>query len=983
MAWVMFCANAVMACGQITQPFPEGYHADQMPTTSFRIVFGLHDATPTAWDGKILAEPNQPIEIEPDQFRDYQYEEKSWAGGIVSIKLPDPVLPNDSLKGTDGWVCSTRQSPLHGPTTEWHDFGQINDIQGHAALQPVLVQPSVLVHLRCSCLDKPVHVKTTQGDFSFVPRRILSDRYGDFLNGSVRVSAVPPEQAAAPERPGQQDFPAVLSASGKLWTAWQEYDGVSDQLVVRSRTGGHWSPVIVLEKNADIFRSTLAEDGAHRIWIVWSMQVNGRWDLYARVFDGSRWSDRTRLTSSDATRNIYHAMTTDSDGRMWLVWQRTGHGYSQIVAKSFIGGKWSAEEQISSGRSASGNNWWPAIAAGPRGSLALAWDGYASGNYDIYLRRRIDGAWGKEEAVTHTALFEAHPTIAIDKESRIWVAWDQSGANWGKDVGFLAGKRGTPLHSSRSIGLLCLDGDKRLTTQEDIGQRFAADGFWELPHLQIDTQGKPWLLVRHMVMREPDTPLEDSNNLALWDIWATRYDGQHWMAPMYVPHSGGRNDMMPAATVGSHGEVWATWATDGRNTKDYQPQQQQVRIAELTPSASGPAMSLRAYQEQTPAPVTALHPRETEQVQRIRDYRIHIDGKTYSIYRGDMHRHTDISVDGNNDGSLLDAYRYARDAASLDFLAVTNHTDDIWDAYNWWRTQKVADLFNIDRSFVDFYSYERSVEWPNGHRNIFFIKRGAPILPIGAFEARAGYVGSGSLYAYLHRYAGFSIPHTTGRTSGTDWRDNDPTVEPVMEVYQGMRDSYEYPGSPRPFELFSLPDSNKLVPRASSAPASPSFKPLGFAWNALDKGYKLGFIASSDHISTHVSYACILAETLTREGLKDAILHRRTYAATDNIILDIRNDGSDGEHLMGDIFQSRSPLTIKANILGTSSLLQVDIVKDGAIAKTYKPDAANAALVFTDADVTGERAEHYFYVRVIQKDGEMAWSSPVWVTYTQ
>jgi hypothetical protein len=28
---------------------------------------------------------------------------------------------------------------------------------------------------------------------------------------------------------------------------------------------------------------------------------------------------------------------------------------------------------------------------------------------------------------------------------------------------------------------------------------------------------------------------------------------------------------------------------------------------------------------------------------------------------------------------------------------------------------------------------------------------------------------------------------------GTDWRDNDPVVEPVVEIYQGDRQNYEMP----------------------------------------------------------------------------------------------------------------------------------------------------------------------------------------------
>src|SRR5581483_5478200 len=71
--------------------------------------------------------------------------------------------------------------------------------------------------------------------------------------------------------------------------------------------------------------------------------------------------------------------------------------------------------------------------------------------------------------------------------------------------------------------------------------------------------------------------------------------------------------------------------------------------------------------------IKLVHPREKEQVARIRSYKIVASGKTYKIYRGDLHRHTDISTDGPGDGSLMDLHRYALDAAAFDYIMVGDH----------------------------------------------------------------------------------------------------------------------------------------------------------------------------------------------------------------------------------------------------------------------------------------------------------------------
>ena len=44
-----------------------------------------------------------------------------------------------------------------------------------------------------------------------------------------------------------------------------------------------------------------------------------------------------------------------------------------------------------------------------------------------------------------------------------------------------------------------------------------------------------------------------------------------------------------------------------------------------------------------------------------------------------------------------------------------------------------------------------------------------------------------------------------------------------------------------------------------------------------------------------------------------------------------------------------------------------------------EPLAAGLAVNYTDA--TPVVGESYYYVRITQIDGEMAWSSPIWVTY--
>jgi hypothetical protein len=216
------------------------------------------------------------------------------------------------------------------------------------------------------------------------------------------------------------------------------------------------------------------------------------------------------------------------------------------------------------------------------------------------------------------------------------------------------------------------------------------------------------------------------------------------------------------------------------------------------------------------------------------------------------------------------------------------------------------------------------------------------------------------LYRYLKEMDGICASHTSATGMGTDWRDNDPRAEPIVEIFQGHRQSYEHLGAPR-------------VARRPGESIG-GWKPLGMVWNALGMQYRLGFQASSDHISTHISYAVALAEDRSREAIFDAFQKRHCYGATDNILLDVRS----GEHLMGDEFTSREPIRLKVMAHGTSPIAKVDVIKDFLYVYSTEPRTARVEFEWQDEEKRGLGLSWY-YVRVIQEDGEIAWGSPIWV----
>ena len=149
-----------------------------------------------------------------------------------------------------------------------------------------------------------------------------------------------------------------------------------------------------------------------------------------------------------------------------------------------------------------------------------------------------------------------------------------------------------------------------------------------------------------------------------------------------------------------------------------------------------------------------------------------------------------ISGDGGNDGPLEDMWRYGIDAASMDWLGNGDHDNGNGREYTWWLTQKTTDAFYLPKAFTPMFSYERSVSYPEGHRNVVFAQRGVrtlPRLPISDARVHEPAPDTNMLYKYLKKFDGVCASHTSVGSMGTDWRDNDPVVEPLVEIYQGDR----------------------------------------------------------------------------------------------------------------------------------------------------------------------------------------------------
>jgi len=773
-------------------------------------------------------------------------------------------------------------------------------------------------------------------------------------SGALSVQLAP-RYATLSATDREDDYPAVCALpDGRLIAVWQSYASKEDRLYWSTYRDGRWADGVEVPGFAgDLYRPACAPDGKQGFWVLCPRQDRGDFDLYALHYDGARWSGPTDISGARGN-DFNQALATDADGVVYCAWQAFRGGSSDILLSRCIEGTWQKPVPVAASPA---NEWQPALCAGPSG-VWVAWDTYQNGSYDVYAARLVDGEPEPALPIAASPRFEAKASLASDPSGRVFIAWQDAGEDWGKDTGYTVPQeqRRQPIYRERAIKVACLEGDRffggpDVAASMPPGER----GFVEEPRLCCDRSGRLWLVFRHPVsLRTPR-----GNRVWTergWENYATCLDGGAWTPAMYFPDRMARIDTFAALAPLDSG-VAVVFHTDGRDYPRIRDLgRNRVFATTLTVAQAPPEPVLTEAQRPSPA---VVREDEARDLRRARTSTVDIGGRRLRLLRGDTHRHTEISWDGNGDGSVLDAYRYAMDAAALDFFMVSDHNQQtgVDLEYVWWRSYKLADVFDNPPVFNTLYGYERSVGFPQGHRNVVRAQRDYPSFPHTGRDDDLKL-----LYDYCRREGAIVIAHTTGSNHGTNWPYFDPVLEPVIEIFQGCRTSYEYEGAPK--------SATPGDPQADST----GYQPEGFLWRAWQRDLRLGIISSSDHGSTHYSYAGVYCEEPSRDGVLQGLLRRHTFGATDNIVVKM----TCGDHLMGDAWKQAEAPVLDIEVLGTAPISQLSIVRDFEFVYTDKPDKPDVKLRWMDNDFTP--GTHLYYLRAQQADEALAWGSPVWVT---
>jgi hypothetical protein len=304
----------------------------------------------------------------------------------------------------------------------------------------------------------------------------------------------------------------------------------------------------------------------------------------------------------------------------------------------------------------------------------------------------------------------------------------------------------------------------------------------------------------------------------------------------------------------------------------------------------------------------------------------------YQLYYGNLHAHTSYS-DGM--GTPARAFAYARDVAGIDVQAITDH-DDMLTPAEWLDTRLQARLATRSGEFLALAGFEWTV------RDVHHMTA----LGTDTFTTWHVHGLPGTFYAWLD-----SQPNALGQFSHPDSDDFS---------------AFAYsPVGDRRVRLFEISGASQVdcyhIP--------------------LDSGWHVGAGTNQDDHDTlwgsHDRRTGIWAEGLTPESVFAALRAGRTFATFDrDLSLVLQANGA----WMGSVIANGAIefLVRVRDPVRTDRIRQIDIISNGGRPVMTRVFGDTNYAEWSPSYSTGPEERRYFYARVVENDGDIAVSSPIW-----
>ena len=349
--------------------------------------------------------------------------------------------------------------------------------------------------------------------------------------------------------------------------------------------------------------------------------------------------------------------------------------------------------------------------------------------------------------------------------------------------------------------------------------------------------------------------------------------------------------------------------------------------------------------------------------------------KGYKAFYGIQHTHVAENGD-DGQGTLAEAYAYARDKAKLDFLGISSHSHMINDQ-GYQKLKTAAAAVTQTGKFVAIVAQEWSSISKGGHINIYEANERCP-------------VGNGDWDTFYDRWLPnhpevawiqFNHPHPSNplEFGGKDFSPVARVKSSVVAIDKvaGMA-LLNGPGKYAGEDMKGQPDDwDRGINRQNYEEEYKDF---------LNRGWKLGAVGDQDNHVKNWGLACqtrtgVWAKSLSKAEVVKAFQERRVFATSDhNLQLWFSLNGKD----MGSELSAKGELTAEVNVSDPDTAIErLELYGDtdgigGKPAQLVGKTAFNKKTGKWTVKLPATKGESYYFAKAVYKNA-WGWSSPIWV----
>jgi glucose/arabinose dehydrogenase len=220
----------------------------------------------------------------------------------------------------------------------------------------------------------------------------------------------------------------TIDGSDNIYVAWADNTPGNFEIFLKKSTdhGETWASRRISRNSGDSFFPSMATNSHENIYVVWEDETPGNFEIYLKksTDHGETWTSR-RL-SWDPEDSLDPSIAIDSFNNIYIVWgNETPEYFPEVfLKKSTDSGETWTLKRLTWNSDGSG---YPSMAIDSSDNIYVVWEDTTPGNSEIFLKKSTDygEAWTLKR-LTRNSGSSTESSIAIDSLDNIYVVWEDN-----------------------------------------------------------------------------------------------------------------------------------------------------------------------------------------------------------------------------------------------------------------------------------------------------------------------------------------------------------------------------------------------------------------------------------------------------------------------------------------------------------------------------------------------------------------------------